>query len=231
MTPKAAPFRERLAYLVTDFTDDKASLDLEWEKLRLSIPIAVQTSAQALANINSAVDNGWRTYANAARYMLENKKDYDTGMKYVDQSLALKEDWFNVWIKAELLAAKGNSKDARATGEHAYELGKKSHEVLPRGRGQEDARRLEEEEPSARPRSAAAEHPAVDRHVAVDRRLDAVAGLGQAARGEREAAVERGVAEQAARGGGHRRDVAERTEEADLAVGDRPRGARRRPRR
>jgi hypothetical protein len=126
VTPKPAPFRERLAYLVTDFTDDKASLDLEWEKLRLAIPIAVQTSAQALANINSTVDGTWRTYANAARYLLESKKDYDTGMKYVDQSLALREDWYNVWIKAELQAAKGNTKDARATGEHAYELGKKS---------------------------------------------------------------------------------------------------------
>ena len=126
VTPKAAPFRERLAYAITDFTDDKATLELEWEKLRLPIPIAVQTSAQALANINSTIDGTWRTYANAARYMLENKKDYDTGMKYVDQSLALKEDWYNVWIKAELQAAKGNTKDARATGEHAYELGKKS---------------------------------------------------------------------------------------------------------
>jgi hypothetical protein len=126
VTPKAAPFRERLAYLVTDFTDDKASLDLEWEKLRLSIPITVKTSEQALANINAAIDGGWRTYANAARYMLENKKDYDTGMKYIDQSLALKEDWFNLWIKAELLKAKGNAPEARATGEKAYELGKKS---------------------------------------------------------------------------------------------------------
>jgi hypothetical protein len=123
--PTAAPFRERLAYLVTDFTDDKASLDLEWEKLRLAIPITVGTSAQALANINAAIDGGWRNYANAARYMLETKKDYDAGMKYVDQSLALKEDWFNLWIKAELVAAKGNIKEARATGERAYELGKK----------------------------------------------------------------------------------------------------------
>jgi tetratricopeptide (TPR) repeat protein len=126
VTPKAAPFRERLAYLLTDFTDDKASLDLEWEKLRLPIPITVKTSEQALGNINAAIDGGWRTYANAARYMLENKKDYDTGMKYIDQSLALKEDWFNLWIKAELLKAKGNAPEARATGERAYELGKKS---------------------------------------------------------------------------------------------------------
>jgi hypothetical protein len=124
--PHAAPFRERLAYQVTNFTDDKASLDLEWEKLSLSIPIGVDTAAQSVANINAAVDNNWRTYANAARYMLENKKDYDAGMKYVDQSLALKEDWFNVWIKAELQAAKGSYKDARATGDKAYEMGRKT---------------------------------------------------------------------------------------------------------
>ncbi len=124
--PKAAPFRERLAYLVTDFTDDKASLDLEWEKVRLSIPIAVATGAQVSANITAAIDGTWRTYANAARYLLETKKDADTAGKYIDQSLALKEDWFNVWIKAEVLAAKGNFKDARAQGDRAYELGKKS---------------------------------------------------------------------------------------------------------
>ncbi|HEY7371518.1 MAG TPA: DUF2911 domain-containing protein [Polyangia bacterium] len=131
--PKAAPFRERLAYLVTDFTDDKASLELEWEKLRLSIPITVDTSPQAVANINAAVDGAWRTYANAARYMLENKKDYDTGMKYADQSLALKQDWYNLWIKAELLAAKGNVKDALATGEKAYEIGAKSENFFLEG--------------------------------------------------------------------------------------------------
>ena len=75
--PTAAPFRERLAFIFSNMTDDKASLDLEWEKLRLSIPIGVGTSQQALANITTATDNTWRTYANAARYMLETKKDFD----------------------------------------------------------------------------------------------------------------------------------------------------------
>ncbi len=126
ITPKAAPMRERLAYLVTDFTDAKAMLDLEWEKVRLSIPIGLDTAKQAQAAIDGAIDNVWRTYANAARYMLETKKDYATGMKYVDQSLALKEDWFNLWIKAELQAAQGHYAEARTTGQKAYELGAKS---------------------------------------------------------------------------------------------------------
>lgn len=123
---KAAPHRERLAFLFSDFTDDHASLDLEWEKLRVSIPIKVNTSEQAVANINKEVDNAWQPFANAARYMLETKKDYDTGMKLIDQSLALKEDWLNVWIKAELLAAKGDFKAGRAQAQKAYDLGQKA---------------------------------------------------------------------------------------------------------
>jgi hypothetical protein len=123
---KPAPHRERLAFLFSDFTDDRASLDLEWEKLRVSIPIKVNTSEQALASINKEVDNAWQPFANAARYMLETRKDYDAGMKLIDQSLALKEDWQNVWIKASLLAAKGDFKTARAQAQKAYDLGQKA---------------------------------------------------------------------------------------------------------
>jgi len=123
--PKAAPLRERLTFLFSDFTDDKATLDLEWEKLRISIPIVAATEKQALTNITSTLDGTWRTYASAARYMLETKKDYDAGLTYIDQSLALKEDWFNLFIKAQLLAAKGKYKEAVPLAEKAQSLGQK----------------------------------------------------------------------------------------------------------
>lgn len=124
--PKPAPMRERMTFLFSDFTDDKGTLDLEWEKLRLSIPIKVGTEAQAVANIKKTLDNTWRMYASSARYMAESKKDYDTALRYIDQSLALKEDWFNLWIKATILAAQGNRKEAIALGEKSYDLGKKA---------------------------------------------------------------------------------------------------------
>jgi len=124
--PKPAPHRERLTFLFADFTDDKGTLDLEWEKLRLSIPIKVNTEEQALVNISKGIDGAWRTYANAARYLAETKKDYETGLKYIDQSLALQEDWFNLWIKATILAGKGKVKEATAVGEKAYQLGQKA---------------------------------------------------------------------------------------------------------
>ena len=123
---RAAPFRERMTFVFADFTDDETLLNLEWERLRLAIPIQVHTAEQALANIASSIDGTWRTYAFAARYMLETKRDYSTGLKYIDQSLALKEDWLNLWIKASLLAAKGNYKDAYALADKAYQLGQKA---------------------------------------------------------------------------------------------------------
>jgi hypothetical protein len=126
--PKAAPLRERLGFAFATFTDDEASLEIAWEKVSLSIPIHLNTTQELLSNIN-ALDNTWRAYANAARYMLETKKDYDVGIRYVDQSVALKEDWYNLWIKALLLAAKSNYKDAQAAGERAFELGLKANDT------------------------------------------------------------------------------------------------------
>jgi hypothetical protein len=78
----------------------------------------------------SALDNTWRAYANAARYMLETKHDYDAGLRYADQSLALKQDWYNAWIKALLLAAKGNYKEAQRAAEQSLELGLKAGDTL-----------------------------------------------------------------------------------------------------
>lgn len=122
VTPVAAPHRERLTFLFANFDDEKASLDLEWEKLRFSLPIVVRTSQQVMANING-LDDAWRSYANAARYMLETKKDFDTGLRYINQSLSLKEDWYSYWIKGALYAAKGDFVAAVEQGDKAYQLG------------------------------------------------------------------------------------------------------------
>jgi hypothetical protein len=123
--PKASPRRERLTFLFGELGDDHASLDLEWDALRVSIPIRVNTAEQVLSAIKD-LDDAWRSFANAARYMLEVKKDYDAGLKYIDQSLALREDWYSVWIKAALLAGKGRFADAHDLAERAHALALKA---------------------------------------------------------------------------------------------------------
>jgi hypothetical protein len=124
---REVPFRERLMFSFSDFTDDKVWLDMEWEKAQISIPIAVHTAEQLVAEI-SALDKVGRGYADAARYMLETKKDYEAGLKYIDRSLALGENWYNVWIKASLLAASGHPREAKELADHAYEIGQRGDE-------------------------------------------------------------------------------------------------------
>jgi hypothetical protein len=119
---KAAGNREHLAFQFADFSDERALLVLEWEKLSVQIPIATNTNQLVQRGIRD-LDDAWRSYAQAARFMLENKKDFDAGLKYANQSLALKEDWYTRWIKAALLAGKRDYREATAEAERAYQMG------------------------------------------------------------------------------------------------------------
>ncbi|HEX4403985.1 MAG TPA: DUF2911 domain-containing protein [Polyangia bacterium] len=118
---KASTRRDRLMYSFSEITDERTSLDLEWDAVRVSMPIQVNTSQQVQAAI-TGLDTTWRSYANAARYMLETKKDYDAGLKFIDAALALKDDWYSMWVKGALLAAKGDYGSAHDWAVKAQEL-------------------------------------------------------------------------------------------------------------
>ena len=45
VTPTRIPARERLTFIISDAADDSATIDLEWEKLRVSIPIKTKKAA------------------------------------------------------------------------------------------------------------------------------------------------------------------------------------------
>ena len=116
--------RERLDFLFTNTTDNSTSLDLEWETLRVSVPITVDTNAQAAANIEKAVGEAWRPHFSSARYLLDNGGDLDQAMGYIDTSIGIKSTWWNNWVKAQILAKQGKRSEAVASAEQAQKLGK-----------------------------------------------------------------------------------------------------------
>lgn len=122
--PAAAPLRERMTFIFANTTDDTTSLDLEWEKLRVSIPFKVATQAQMLTNIDKAMNDAWRPHFSAGRYLLESGGDIDRALTLLDQSIAIKATWWNNWIRAQALAKKGRAQDAVAAAEQAQTLGK-----------------------------------------------------------------------------------------------------------
>ncbi|HEY3352898.1 MAG TPA: DUF2911 domain-containing protein [Polyangia bacterium] len=123
---KAIGPRERLTFLFADTTENATSLDLEWAGLRVAIPIKASTPAQVAANIKDLEDGAWRPFNAAARYLLESKKDYAHALKLVDQSLSLKQEWFNSWTKAQILAAMGQKAEACPYAQTANTLGQKA---------------------------------------------------------------------------------------------------------
>ncbi|WPB80859.1 DUF2911 domain-containing protein [Archangium violaceum] len=125
VTPTEAPNRERMTFLFSNTTEDQTSLDLEWGTLRVSVPVKTDTAKYAQDSIQAAVNGAWRSLANAARYVADTSKDYNTALGYADDSLAIQSHWFNNWVKADILARTGKYAEARKFAQTAWDLGQK----------------------------------------------------------------------------------------------------------
>ncbi|MDX2168225.1 MAG: DUF2911 domain-containing protein [Deltaproteobacteria bacterium] len=123
VTPTQIPARERLAFLFSNTTEDSSRLDLEWDTLRVSMPIKVDTAQQATANIDKALADAWRPHFASARYLLDSGGDLKTALGYIDTSIAIKSTWWNNWVKAQILAKQGNQAEAVVAAEQAQKLG------------------------------------------------------------------------------------------------------------
>jgi hypothetical protein len=120
--PQTIPMRERLAYLVSNFSDTGGNIDLEWEKVRVSLPFTLHTDEQVTANVKALESGGFGPWVQSARWALE-KKRYDEAMQLVETSLKLKETWLGLFTKAEVLAARGLYKEAYPLAQRAKVLG------------------------------------------------------------------------------------------------------------
>lgn len=123
VTPTALPQpRERLVYLFSDTQDDRTALDLEWERVRIRVPITVDTKAQVTASIDKATGEAWRPHASAAGYYM-NAGDLDRALAMIDKSIAIQSTWRNEWARAQILGKKGKKADATAAANRALTLG------------------------------------------------------------------------------------------------------------
>jgi hypothetical protein len=113
-----------MTFLFSDTTDTASRLDLEWERLRVSVPIEVDTKAHVQASIDGTLGEAWRPHYTAGRYLYDSGGDLDTALQYLDRSIAIKATWWNNWWRAQVLAKKGRTSDAVAAGEATLQIGK-----------------------------------------------------------------------------------------------------------
>jgi hypothetical protein len=124
VTPATIDRRERLAFLFSDTTNDATRLDLEWDGLRVSVPITVDTKAHVRAAMDKALGDAWRPHYTAGRYAFDNNGDLDEALRNLDTSIGIKATWWNTWYRAQVLGKKGRATDAIAAAERSTELGK-----------------------------------------------------------------------------------------------------------
>ncbi len=134
VTPETGPHEEWLSFSFTDLTPTSARVVLAWEKVRISFKVEFNT----LGKIQTSVGT-WQVLTGAARYALTEKVFSAEAMNWVDRSIAMDKNAWNLGTKAELLAAAGKFKEAIATGEEALAVGKSKD---PRYEGSMQAKNL-----------------------------------------------------------------------------------------
>lgn len=120
--PKVNEFTEILTFEFTDINDSTAYIILKWEKIQVPFQIKFDTKNLVLNNIKEKFN--WSLPNTAASYILNNQLDYNEGLKFVNQSIMIEENYSNLKTKARLLEKLNQKNEAIKTMEKAIQLGK-----------------------------------------------------------------------------------------------------------
>lgn len=128
--PQAAEFEERMSFSFMNLQDNSATVALRWEKLAVPFTVEVETHAKAMANIKEAMANvkadDYSTPFRCANYYFNNDMNTEEAMKWANQSVSIKETYFNTALQARLLAKTGKHKEAIAAAEKSLQLAKEN---------------------------------------------------------------------------------------------------------
>ncbi len=122
-----ADSQEWLTYSFDPVGENSAQVNIRWEKVNVPFTVVVKdvkaawrAHADALIAANPSNENLPRQAAN----FYYNDKNYDEALKFVDQSIKLKETFGNLSLKANILWAAGKKQEALAIADQAIAKGK-----------------------------------------------------------------------------------------------------------
>ncbi|MDI9338132.1 MAG: DUF2911 domain-containing protein [Alphaproteobacteria bacterium] len=130
---------EQISENIQDFTinisdmnekGDKANLQIEWEHTSVKIPIEVNFDAQVMKSIDANTKVNPNNLFQAAVYYLENGKDLNKALIWVNEALAANPSAFwMITVKARILKGLGKKDEALQTSKQAWEEAKKANNV------------------------------------------------------------------------------------------------------
>ncbi len=124
--PEAEGMAERLFFSFRDLTNNSTLVVMNWEKLKVSFTVSVDVPNTVLAGFREDLRGNswwnWQTVMSAANYCLRNKISSDEGMKWIDRSISLNENFSNLNLKSRMLDAAGSKADASKLFEKAVKM-------------------------------------------------------------------------------------------------------------
>jgi len=121
--PEEHHFMERMTFLFTDVTDNSASVNLLWDKLKVSFNI--ETNTQDLFLSKAREQLSWSPTFQAAQYCLITNTNLKEAYKWIEASCLINEVYWNTRVKAQIQNKLGMKSEAIATMEKAIGLGNK----------------------------------------------------------------------------------------------------------
>ncbi len=126
--PTAAPLTESFMIGFSDITDSTATLDMMWDKTKVSPKLTVTTTKMVESAIDKAAEASANNMNAGAGYLLSKGINLQKALSMVNQAVAYKETFRNLWTKAQILAKLGNFAEAAPLAKKALDLGQASND-------------------------------------------------------------------------------------------------------
>jgi len=131
--PEKVAFQETMNFTFSDIGTNTGFLHMTWENSRISLRVETEIEKKALENIKtalaSAAPDDWYTWALCADFMIPRKEHHLKALEWINKSIAIKETFFNNWVKAKLYAQNKEYEMAAQLTAKAMKLGKQEPEA------------------------------------------------------------------------------------------------------
>ncbi|MCO5274773.1 MAG: DUF2911 domain-containing protein [Flavobacteriales bacterium] len=125
-------FTETLTITFDEVKDDKARVDIRWEKTRASFWISADATEQGMENIKKALaekDPKAGAYASSARFAMERGVMTKEALGWAQKAVDMDAKYYYMHTLALVQAANGLTKEAIATAEKSMDAAKKADDM------------------------------------------------------------------------------------------------------
>ncbi len=113
---------ETLTYTISDINDENtgANIQLEWANTSIKVPITVNFDEAVMKDIQAKTQVNPNNLIQAANYYFTTDRDLEQALAWINQGIEANPDAFwNIHLKAKILAKMGNKEEAIKTAEQS----------------------------------------------------------------------------------------------------------------